>query len=105
MPVEMIIADTDTEASWTIPPRSAKESAYRVVHRPDGRWVAQATSYARFGEGGEWFTPFVSVLSPEEVCTALVRRMATQIKDKAYLNEVAVAITHATGAPPPANDR
>ena len=60
MPVEIITADA--EASWTIPPRSVKESGYRVVHRPDGRWVAQATSYARFGEGGEWFTPFVSVL-------------------------------------------
>lgn len=105
MPVEFITVDNDTEASWTIPPRSAKESAYRVVHRPDGRWVAQAMSYARFGEGGEWFTPFVSVLSAEEVCTALVRRMATQIKDKAYLHEVAVAITAATGAPPPASDR
>jgi len=97
MPVEISI-DNET---WTVVPRSAKESAYRVVHRADGRWVGQATTYERFGGGGEWFSPFVSVLSAEEACVALVRRMATQIKDKAYLSEVAAAIAAATGAPPP----
>lgn len=101
MSVEIITG----EETWTLPPRSPKESAYRVVHRADGRWIAQATSHARFQEGGDWFTPFVSALSAEEACVGLVRRMATQIKDKAYLNEVATAITHATGAPPPADDR
>lgn len=97
MPVEIVTGDE----MWTIPPRSPKESAYRVVHRADGRWVAQATSYARYQENGEWFSPFVSALTPKEACMMLMRRMATQIKDKAYLNEVAVAITGATGAPPP----
>jgi hypothetical protein len=86
---------------WTLPPRSTKESAYRVTHRADGRWVAQATSHERYANGGEWFTPFLSVLTPKEACIGLVRRMATQIKDKAYLHEVAHAITRATGAPPP----
>lgn len=88
--------------TWTLPPRSAKESAYRVTHRAtDGRWVAQAASHERYTSGGEWFAPFLSVLTPKEVCIGLVRRMATQIKDKAYLHEVAHAITQATGAPPP----
>lgn len=89
------------EGVWTIPPRSAKESAYRIVRRAADRWVAQATTAERFAEGGDWFPPFASVFTAEEACTALIRRMATQIKDRAYLDEIARAITHRTGAPPP----
>jgi hypothetical protein len=87
--------------SWTIPPRSAKESAYRIVRRGDDRWAVQATSFARYDEGGEWFPPFASVFTAKEACAQLVRRMATQIKDRAYLDEVIQEITTLTGAPPP----
>lgn len=93
-----ILAEDDT---WTIPPRSAKESAYRIVHRAEDRWAVQATSAARYAEGGEWFPPFASVFTPGEACTALLRRMATQIKDRAYLDELVREITRLTGAPPP----
>ncbi len=94
-----------TEADcWMIPPRSPKESAYRIVHRADDRWAVQATSAERYTAGGEWFPPFASVLTPGEACTALLRRMATQIKDRAYLDEVVQEITRLTGAPPPDKD-
>ncbi|GEM_PF-5053968 len=90
------------EGIWIIPPRSPKESAYRIVRRAEGRWAAQATTAERYAEGGDWFPPFASVLTAEEACTALLRRMATQIKDRAYLDDVVREITRATGAPPPA---
>lgn len=93
-----IIAD---EGSWTIPPRSPKESAYRIVRRAEDRWAVQATTAERYAAGGDWFAPFASVFTAEEACTALLRRMATQIKDRAYLDEVVRDITHLTGAPPP----
>ncbi len=94
-----IVHDEDT--TWVIPPRSAKESAYRIVQRAPGRWAVQATTKERYDTGGEWFAPFVSALSAEDACVGLVRRMATQIKDKTYLDEVAQEITRQTGAPPP----
>ena len=78
-----IVAD---DGSWAIPPRTAKESAYRIVRRADDRWAVQATT---------------AVFTAEEACTALLRRMATQIKDRAYLDEVVREITRLTGAPPP----
>lgn len=86
---------------WTIPPRSVKESAYRIVRRAEDRWAVQATSAARYAEGGDWFPPFASVFTAEEACTQLLRRMATQIKDRAYLDEIVQTITRMTGAPPP----
>jgi hypothetical protein len=86
---------------WIIPPRSAKESAYRIVRRAEDRWAVQATTAERYEQGGDWFSPFASVFTPEEACTALLRRMATQIKDRAYLDEVVREITRLTGAPPP----
>lgn len=89
------------EGTWMIPPRSPKESAYRIVRRADDRWAVQATTAERYAAGGEWFSPFASVLTAEEACTALLRRMATQIKDRAYLDEVVHEITRLTGAPPP----
>ncbi len=94
-----ILAEDDT---WIIPPRSLKESAYRIVRRAEDRWAVQATTAERYAEGDDWFAPFASVLTAEEACTALIRRMATQIKDRAYLDDIARAITHVTGAPPPA---
>lgn len=94
-----ILADDD---AWIIPPRSPKESAYRIVRRAEDRWAIQATTAERYAEGGDWFAPFASVLTAEEACTALIRRMATQIKDRAYLDEIAHEITRVTGAPPPA---
>ena len=94
-----ILAD---KGSWTIPPRSAKESAYRIVRRAEDRWAVQATSAERYTSGGDWFPPFASVFTAEEACTALLRRMATQIKDRVYLDAVVREITHLTGAPPPA---
>lgn len=93
-----ILSDGD---AWVIPPRSPKESAYRIVRRAADRWAVQATTAERYAEGGDWFAPFASVLTAEEACTALLRRMATQIKDRAYLDEVVRAITGLTGAPPP----
>lgn len=86
---------------WVIPPRSAKENAFRVVRRAENRWAVQATTAERYEAGGEWFSPFVSALNAEDACVGLVRRMATQVKDKAYLDEVAREITRLTGAPPP----
>ncbi len=88
------------EGAWIIPPRSPKESAYRIVRRAADRWVAQATTAERYHEGGDWFSPFASVFTAEEACIALIRRMATQIKDRAYLDEIAREITGLTGAPP-----
>jgi hypothetical protein len=93
-----ILTDAET---WTIPPRTAKESAYRIVRRADDRWAVQATTAERYAAGGDWFSPFASVFTAEEACTALLRRMATQIKDRAYLDEVVREITRLTGAPPP----
>jgi hypothetical protein len=95
-----ILAEGDT---WTIPPRSPKEHAYRIVRRAPDRWAVQATTAERHAQGGDWFAPFASVLSAEDACTALIRRMVTQIKDRAYIDEVAREITRATGAPPPAH--
>ena len=89
------------ESVWTIPPRSPKESAYRIVRRAADRWVVQATTAERYANGGEWFAPFASVITAEEACTALLRRMATQIKDRAYLDEIVREITRRTGAPSP----
>ncbi len=89
------------EGVWIIPPRSPKESVYRIVRRAEDRWVAQATTAERYREGGDWFSPFASVFTAEEACTALIRRMATQIKDRAYLDEIAREITGLTGAPSP----
>jgi len=86
---------------WIIPPRSPKESAYRIVRRAEDRWVTQAATAERYNEGGDWFSPFASVFTAEEACTALIRRMATQIKDRAYLDEIAREITGLTGAPSP----
>ncbi|HEY8291752.1 MAG TPA: hypothetical protein VIG44_04665 [Thermomicrobiales bacterium] len=93
-----ILSDSD---SWIIPPRSPKESAYRIVRRAADRWAVQATTAERYTEGGDWFAPFASVLTAEEACTALLRRMATQIKDRAYLDAVVQEITRVTGAPAP----
>lgn len=93
-----IVAAGDT---WTLPPRAASEHAYRIVRRAPERWAVQATTAARYESGGEWFAPFASVLTAGEACTALIRRMATEIKDRTYIDEVARAITAATGAPPP----
>lgn len=93
-----ILAEDDT---WTIPPRSPKEPAYRIVRRAEDRWAVQATTAERYAAGGEWFAPFASVFTPGEACTALLRRMATQIKDRAYLDELVREITRLTGAPPP----
>ncbi|MHB8648456.1 MAG: hypothetical protein ACYDAR_21960 [Thermomicrobiales bacterium] len=89
------------EGVWIIPPRSPKESAYRIVRRAADRWVAQATTAERYTDGGDWFAPFASVFTAEEACTALLRRMATQIKDRAYLDAVVREMTRATGAPVP----
>ncbi len=89
------------ENVWTIPPRSPKEHAYRIVRRAPDRWAVQANTAERYTQGADWFAPFASVLSAEEACTALVRRMVTQIKDRAYIDAVAREITRLTGAPPP----
>lgn len=93
------------EDAWIIPPRSPKESAYRIVRRAEDRWVTQATTAERYDEGGDWFSPFASVFTAEEACTALIRRMATQIKDRAYLDAIAREITGLTGAPPPSDEQ
>lgn len=93
-----ILTDRDT---WTLPPRTASENAYRIVRRAPDRWAVQATTAARYETGEEWFPPFASTLTAGEACTALIRRMATQIKDRAYIDAVARAITATTGAPPP----
>jgi hypothetical protein len=97
----MSVTILSEDDAWIIPPRSPKESAYRIVRRAADRWAVQATSAERYAAGGDWFAPFASVLTAEEACTALLRRMATQIKDRAYLDEVVHAITGLTGAPPP----
>src|SRR5947209_14490944 len=98
----MAVSISAEDGVWTIAPRSAKEHAFRVVRRAPDRWAVQATTAERYAQGGEWFAPFSSVLSAEEACTALVRRMVTQIKDRAYIDDVAQEITRQTGAPPPA---
>jgi hypothetical protein len=97
----MAVAILAEEDMWTIPPRSPKESAYRIVRRAADRWAVQATTAERYADGGDWFSPFASVFTAEEACTALLRRMATQIKDRAYLDEIVREITRQTGAPPP----
>ena len=97
----MAVTILTEDGTWTIPPRSPKESAYRIVRRAADRWAVQATTAERYAEGGDWIAPFASVFTAEEACTALLRRMATQIKDRAYLNEIVREITGLTGAPPP----
>ena len=47
-----------------------------VTRVTEDRWAVQATSAERYEQGGDWFPPFASVFTPEEACTALLRRMA-----------------------------